>query len=255
MKPQAAALCTDNLGYLAMMVWMMAIFLPFSLLIGAMWLLTLKTASVAGCCAVDSAESLVTSWATRLPREQDEEQTTACLDEVGTKIVELNTKRVPRLGEGWGVSIVWGMLGCMGTFVVQLPMLIGALKRADKPIEMLIFTSMAVCFGALPLVLLALPAAMTDKCIELETHLSDLLIPSDPSSDSPKDSRYVCSVEMSDKLKIVKAYMREQNSGQGLGFVIGGQLCSRRFSWQLFVLSAAVLTTGVGMLYEAIGVL
>ena len=236
-----------------MMVWMMAVFLPFSLLTGAMWILTLKTASVAGCRAVESAERLVTSWATRLPREQEEEQTTACLDEVGTKIVELNTKRVPRLGEGWGLSVVWGMLGCMGTFVVQLPMLIGARKRADKPIEMLIFTSMAVCFGALPLVLLALPAAMTDRCIELETRLSDLLIPSDPSSDSPKDSRYVCSVEMSLKLKIVKAYMREQNNGQGMGFVIFGQLCSRRFSWQLFALVAAVLSAMLGRMYEAMG--
>ena len=47
----------------------------------------------------------------------------------------------------------------------------------------------------------------------------------------------------------------QQNNKQGMGFVIFGQLCSRRFSWQLFVFAAAVLTTGVGMLYEAIGVL
>ena len=40
-----------------------------------------------------------------------------------------------------------------------------------------------------------------------------------------------------------------------VGFVIFGQLCSRRFSWQFFIFAAAVLTTGVGMLYEAIGVL
>ena len=46
----------------------------------------------------------------------------------------------------------------------------------------------------------------------------------------------------------------QQNNKQGMGFVIFGQLCSRRFSWQLFVFVAAVLTTGVGMLYEAIGV-
>ena len=47
----------------------------------------------------------------------------------------------------------------------------------------------------------------------------------------------------------------QQNNKQGMGFVIFGQLCSRKFSWQLFVFAAAVLTTGVGMLYEAIGVL
>ena len=47
----------------------------------------------------------------------------------------------------------------------------------------------------------------------------------------------------------------QQNNKQGMGFVIFGQLCSRKFSWQLFVLAAAVLTTGAGMLYEAIGVL
>ena len=47
----------------------------------------------------------------------------------------------------------------------------------------------------------------------------------------------------------------QQNNKQGMGFVIFGQLCSRRFSWQLFVFAAAILTTGLGMLYEATGVL
>eukprot|EP01045_Picozoa_sp_COSAG04_P016680 COSAG04_NODE_1415_length_6863_cov_9.475163_2_plen_52_part_00 len=47
----------------------------------------------------------------------------------------------------------------------------------------------------------------------------------------------------------------QQNNKQGMGFVIFGQVCSRRFSWQLFVFAAALLTTLVGMLYEAMGVL
>ena len=50
-------------------------------------------------------------------------------------------------------------------------------------------------------------------------------------------------------------HTEQQNNKQGMGFVIFGQLCSRRFSWQLFVFAAAVLSTGVVMLYEAIGVL
>ena len=141
----------------------------------------------------------------------------------------------------------------MGIFLVMLPMLIGALTRADKAIEMALYVVFVGSTGVLTPVLLVLPAAVTDKCIALETHLSDLLIPSDPSSDSPKDSRYVCSVEMSAKLKIVKAYMREQNNGQGMGFVIFGQLCSRRFSWQLFALVAAVLSATLGRMYEAMG--
>ena len=40
---------------------------------------------------------------------------------------------------------------------------------------------------------------------------------------------------------------------QGLGFVIFGQLCSRRFSWQLFALVAAVLSAMLGRMYEAMG--
>jgi hypothetical protein len=40
-----------------------------------------------------------------------------------------------------------------------------------------------------------------------------------------------------------------------VGFVIFGQLCSRKFSWQIFVFAAALLSTGVGLLYETIGVL
>ena len=47
----------------------------------------------------------------------------------------------------------------------------------------------------------------------------------------------------------------QQNNKQGMGFVIYGQLCSRKFSWQLFLFAAAVLTTVLGMLYEALGVL
>eukprot|EP01045_Picozoa_sp_COSAG04_P053759 COSAG04_NODE_23652_length_334_cov_2.391489_2_plen_52_part_01 len=39
-------------------------------------------------------------------------------------------------------------------------------------------------YGVLPLVLLALPASVTDRCIALETCLSDLLIPNGPNSKS-----------------------------------------------------------------------
>ena len=45
----------------------------------------------------------------------------------------------------------------------------------------------------------------------------------------------------------------QQNNKQGMGFIIFGQLCSRRFSWQLFVLSAAVLSAMLGRMYEAMG--
>ena len=45
----------------------------------------------------------------------------------------------------------------------------------------------------------------------------------------------------------------QQNNKQGMGFVIFGQLCSRRFSWQLFALVAAVLSATLGRMYEAMG--
>ena len=67
---------------------------------------------------------------------------------------------------------------------------------------------LAVFFGVLPLVLLALPASVTDKCIALETCLSDLLIPNDPHSKAKK-GRYVVSFETSQQLQILEKYMRE----------------------------------------------
>ena len=56
-----------------------------------------------------------------------------------------------------------------------------------------------------------LPAGVTDACIELETRLSDLLIPNDPSS---KDS-YVVSHETSQQLQVLDKYMQKQNNRQG----------------------------------------
>ena len=61
---------------------------------------------------------------------------------------------------------------------------------------------------ALRLVLLALPASVTDRCIALETRLSDLLIPHDPNSMSKK-GRYVVSFATSQQLQILEKYMRE----------------------------------------------
>ena len=55
---------------------------------------------------------------------------------------------------------------------------------------------------------LALPASVTDRCIALETCLSDLLIPNDPNSKS-KRGRYVVSYETSQQLQILEKYMRE----------------------------------------------
>ena len=96
-----------------------------SFLTGALWVLTLKTASVAGCHAVRNVGALVVAWSSRLsrPKEraaeasstQDEpENLGQCVDEIGTAIVSLNDDRVPRLGEGWGISIAFGMLGSIG---------------------------------------------------------------------------------------------------------------------------------------------
>ena len=51
------------------------------------------------------------------------------------------------------------------------------------------------------LLLLSLPASVTDRCIALETRLSDLLIPNDPNSKSKK-GRYVVSYETSQQLQI-----------------------------------------------------
>ena len=251
-----------------------------SFLTGALWVLTLKTASVAGCHAVRNVGALVVAWSSRLSRPkkreaeggrakeasstvQDEpENLIQCVDEIGTAIVSLNDDRVPRLGEGWGVSIAFGMLGSIGVFVMILPEVIKNWRAADSPMIYTAFsTLLGTFFGALPLVLVSLPAAVTDKCIELEACLSKLFIPAKPGSKTKE--RFVVSFEASQQLEILEKFMQRQNNKQGsafrslgsraaepshqlcccaVGFVIFGQVCSRRFSWQFFVLAAAVLT-------------
>ena len=81
-----------------------------------------------------------------------------------------------------------------------------------------------VFFGVLPLVLLSLPASVTDRCIELETRLSDLLIPNDPNSKSKK-GRYVVSYETSQQLQILEKYMRESTPLQCLGTTVVCLFC------------------------------
>ena len=107
------------------------------------------------------------------------EQTAQCVDEIGTAIVELNAERVPRLGEGWGLSIAFGMLGSVGFFIMVLPNLVRRLTGAmgGNAVALGMDALLSTFFGVLPLVLLALPASVTDKCIALETRLSDLLMP------------------------------------------------------------------------------
>eukprot|EP01045_Picozoa_sp_COSAG04_P025256 COSAG04_NODE_3281_length_2977_cov_1.344336_2_plen_483_part_00 len=129
-----------NTSILFFFEWFAMVAAPLSLIGGALWILTLKTASVTGCHAVGNAEDLVAAWVERLPRKkqlppgsQDDlsthaddlvEQTAQCVDEIGTAIVELNAERVPRLGEGWGLSIAFGMLGSVGMFIMVLPNLV-----------------------------------------------------------------------------------------------------------------------------------
>ena len=214
-----------NLDALAFFFWFMAVFCPVSFLAGSLWILTLKTASVAGCHAVGTTEDLVTSWVARLPRPkqlapgaQDDlsthagdlmEQIAQCVDEIGTAIVELNAERVPQLGEGWGFSIAISMLGSIGVFIMTIPNVIRHVAAARTDIQSMALDGLlAVFFGVLPLVLLALPASVTDKCIALETRLSDLLIPNDPHSKAKK-GHYVVSFETSQQLQILEKYMRE----------------------------------------------
>ena len=64
-----------------------------------------------------------------------------------------------------------------------------------EPLVLIMNALMTVFFGSLPLVLLSLPAAVTDKCIELETHLSDLIMPCDLVVKT-KGRRYVVSYEL-----------------------------------------------------------
>jgi hypothetical protein len=198
--------------------WFMAVFFPLSVLIGAGWVITLKTASVAACCSASNVEDLVISWVSRLPRGEtqndDAELVAECVNEVGTAISILNTEIVPQLGKGWGVSIAFGMVGSVGVFVMVMPNTIENF-RSERDFEGFMVGQflMSVFFGALPLVLLSLPATLTDRCIQLETCLSELLIPYEAVSKSK--SRYVVSFETSQQLEILEKYMQQQNNKQG----------------------------------------
>ena len=155
---------------------------------------------------------------------------------IGTAIVALNSERVPQLGQGWGLSIVMGISCCAGVVVMVLPNVIRSWKELVAGLEPDLFltvTSWAlmVTFVTLPVILVGYPAHVTDKCVQLETRLSDLLIPNDPTSS--EGGRYVVSYETSQQLRILDKYMQKQNNRQGsaslrcLCFVRMRNLCAR----------------------------
>ena len=213
---------TANKDFRFSVGWFIAVFMPASVLIGAGWVLTLKTASVAACCSASNVEDLVISWVSRLPRREthddDAELVAKCVDEVGTAISVLNTEIVPQLGTGWGVSIAFGMIGSVGLFIMVMPNNIKNLS-SEKDFEAgwVVNAVISVFFGTLPLVLLSLPATLTDKCIQLETSLSELLMPYEAVSESK--NRYVVSFETSQQLEILEKYMQQQNNKQGSAFL------------------------------------
>jgi hypothetical protein len=202
--------------------WFTAVFMSVSVLVGAGWLLTLKTASVTACRAASNVKDLVVSWVSRLPRREtqneDAELVAECVDEIGTAICILNTEIVPQLGKGWGVSIAFGMVGSVGLFTMVMPNNIKNFSsEKDFRAFWLIDALVSVFFGALPLVLLSLPASLTDRCIQLETCLSELLMPYETIPKSK--SRYVVTFETSQQLEILEKYMQQQNNKQGSAFL------------------------------------
>jgi hypothetical protein len=199
-----------NKNILFKMEWFFMGFMPLSILIGAGWVITLKTASVTACRAASNAEDLVVSWVSRLPRREtqneDAELVAECVDEIGTAICILNTEIVPQLGNGWGVSIAFGMLGSVGMFIMVMPNNIRNLtSEGDFTAIWVVDALGSILFGALPLVLLSLPATLTDRCIQLETCLSELLMPYETVPKSK--SRYVVSFETSQQLEILEKYI------------------------------------------------
>eukprot|EP01045_Picozoa_sp_COSAG04_P016682 COSAG04_NODE_1415_length_6863_cov_9.475163_4_plen_506_part_00 len=141
---QMGSVDTWNADIFFVRQWFVMIFAPPTFLAGSLWVLTLKTASVAGCHTVGNTEDLVTSWVARLPRskspapnvdlgtdsDESTEPAVACMDEIGTAIVELN-ERVPHLGAGWGLSIAFGMLGSVGCFIMMVPFVIRGFTAAE----------------------------------------------------------------------------------------------------------------------------
>ena len=238
--------------------WICVIYFPAALLCGALSATTLKTATVACSRAVAEAQQLVAAWAARLPRSSDSAPTPSCVDEIGVAIVAVNG-RVSRLAQGWAVCVGFTIHLFLGITVMTLPNLIRRVRTGGKIAILSRFAAVhlanpksitisecsaevwagdpanARClvnvvsiavYLASPLALIMLPAGVTDACIELETRLSDLLIPNDPSS---KDS-YVVSHETSQQLQVLDKYMQKQNNRQGSK----SRFCLRKHGVMLF---------------------
>jgi hypothetical protein len=110
------------------------------------------------------------------------------------------------------------MLGSVGFFTMVIP---NNIRNLSSEEDLNVFRVMdaltSILFGMLPFVLLSLPATLTDRCIQLETCLSELLLPYEAVSKSK--SRYVVSFETSQQLEILEKYMQQQNNKQGSAFL------------------------------------
>jgi hypothetical protein len=195
------------------------------------WWYTLKVASALAASPVDAARRDARAEATRLRESgepMDPERWRTLLEE---PVLKLGRETLRTLSNGWGPSVLfvgaglvlfalfWGLVfkhaGLFDTILTD------ALGFAYQ----LICVAMVVSFGLTPFLLAWEPAAVSSNCAKLEDDINDLY---------GEDQGFIRALN---SLK----YVQSLNKQQGLGFVVGGQVVTKR--------TLKILATGI---YSAI---
>eukprot|EP01045_Picozoa_sp_COSAG04_P022723 COSAG04_NODE_2610_length_3859_cov_11.192553_2_plen_660_part_00 len=212
---------------LSVLVWSW-LFLP----IFTAWWYSLKTAAVLSDTPVALARRAVRAEAKRMLESGATKIDADCWrTDVEAPVLRLGREVLPALSAGWGVSTAMVGVG-FGVGAVSLItfQVIGGIFSGSTPLPARVF--LFVCdagLAAFPILLAYDPATTSRTCARLEDDLNGL-----------------CAMDLSFTrgLNLLK-HMKALNKDQGLGFVSGGVVVTRRTLW-LAVSAAYALTATVG---------
>lgn len=131
-------------------------------------------------------------------------------------VLELICETLPTLSEGWGpsVGLVATGLACLAVGAIGY-LLDYVLKYLKQNWQLATALGLLIGFAAMPFALVLGPAAASSKCAKLEDSINLL---------SVRDTNFAPATNF---LKNLKAL----NKDQGLGFVVAGQVVTKRTVW------------------------
>lgn len=221
-----------------MLLWVLIVKLPLRTVVGvvlfvafvALWLATLltwwyslKVASVLTVTPVAAAAQSARAETKRLRERGEPMDPERWKTLVEDAVLKLGRETLRTLSAGWGSSVLFVGVGlvlfALFWVIVSIDSGFWDAEGPNRDLKnfRVVMATIIAGFGVLPFVLAAEPAGASTMCARLENDINDLYA---------EDPAFVRAMHILRHLKAL-------NKDQGLGFVVGGQVITKRTLWVL----------------------